>query len=144
MKKKIKLRDMTKEQYVKWRMAYKNSNNCSGTCEKCPLRLVHCHPETKECWIYHTEMFTDKFLNKTIEIEVPDILNKEEKEYLSAVIKPFRNRVINIAKERCRNQYYIIINMLDDDRMVFPYLLSKNMYKNMEALKKYDLEELGL
>ena len=28
-----------------------------------------------------------------------EILTKEEKDYLSAVIKPFRNRVINIKKE---------------------------------------------
>lgn len=106
-------------------------------CDEC-LSRYGCQKNDPNCRIFSNHLFYD------LEVDVPDILDKEEKEYLSAVIKPFRNRVINIAKERCRNQYYIIINMLDDDRMVFPYLLSKNMYKNMEALKKYDLEELGL
>lgn len=149
MKKIIKLKDMTKEQYVKWRMVYKNSNNCSGTCEKCPLRLVHCHPEIKECWIYHTEMFTDKFLNKTIEIEVPDVLDEKEKEYLSAVIKPFRNRVSCIKKVEFHDKYFISIkvyssfNLSQIECIDLPIFMS-NIYKGMEGNKCYTLEELGL
>lgn len=145
MKKKIKLRDLTQEENVKWR-----EKNCTfwgngWGCNKCIFYNVMCIANKQKDWIYHKDLYSDKFLDQEIEIEAPDILDKEEKEYLSNVIKPFRNRVKNIVKKRCGNQYYIIINMLDsDDRMVFPYLPNENMYKNMEALKQYDLEELGL
>ncbi|HBS10670.1 MAG TPA: hypothetical protein DEA28_02975 [Firmicutes bacterium] len=156
MKKKIKLRDLTKEQYLKWRMVYRGSNNCSGTCEKCPLRLVHCHPENKECWIYHKEIFSDKFLDQEIEIEAPDILDKEEKEYLSAVIKPFRNKIISICKYTIKFEnkentiyYYIRIKtkskteIFHNEFISLPYFKNE-MYKCMENHKEYTLEELGL
>lgn len=168
MKKKIKLKDLTKALYLKWRMVYKNPNNCSGTCEKCPLRLVHCHPETKECWIYHTEMFTDKFLNKTIEIEISDILTKEEKEYLLSIIKPFKDRIDNISKsyieykhnseidsyEYIRIEVKSIKNYSDTnlkdysaehlEAILLPYFKSGTLYKGMVARKKYTLRELEL
>lgn len=154
MKKKIKLKDLTRIQYLKWRMVYKNPNNCSGTCEKCPLRLVHCHPETKECWIYHTEIFTDKFLNKTIEIEIPDILTKEEKEYLATVIKPYKNHIKSIMKEidneNKDNDNLLLVIFLKEPNVHTPMIpLFKNekgeyAFAGMEMHLHYNLSELGL
>lgn len=168
MKKKIKLKDLTKAQYVKWRMVYKNSNNCSGECEKCPLRLVHCHPESKECWIYHTELFSDKFLNKTIEIDISDILTKEEKEYLLNIIKPFKDRIESISKSYIEYKHdskidsyeYIVVavksiknysdtNLKDYsaehlETFSLPFFKSGTLYKGMVVRKKYTLRELGL
>ena len=81
------------------------------------------------------------------------ILDEKEKEYLSAVIKPFRDRVIYIKKIDMYlgcNKYdaYILgeLGNKDDvvDTFALPYFPKGNMYKGMETNKKYTLEELGL
>ena len=82
------------------------------------------------------------------------ILDEEEKKYLSAVIKPFRDRVIYVKKiymnfgykkdyeyifgELGCNEYDVV------DTFALPYFFKGNMYKGMETNKKYTLEELGL
>lgn len=77
--------------------------------------------------------------------EYKEILDKEEKEYLRNVIKPFRNKVSYIA--RCStfesDQQYISIK-LSDDIICLPYFKKDTMYKGMEVERKYTLEELGL
>lgn len=83
----------------------------------------------------------------TIEVENGYILEKEildekEKEYLSAVIKPFRDRVKFIAK-RIMFDDYICIG-LNDEAISLPYFKKGTMYKGMELYKKYTLKELGL
>ncbi len=90
MKKKIKLRDMTKEQWD----ANRNSLckfKTMQSCDECIFKWVNCLKSSyKELWIYHKDLYSDKFLDQEVEIEIPDILDKEEKEYLSFVIKPFK------------------------------------------------------
>lgn len=80
----------------------------------------------------------------TIEIDEP-ILDETEKRYLSAVIKPFRNKIEYIAKQDsyCFG-YFIDIGMKEGDSLLFPFFEDKKMYKGMETEKKYTLEELGL
>lgn len=138
-----KLRDITYEELT---------NYCKGKiiCPECFLRNVRCQT-SNDCWVYHKDLYSDKFLDQTIEVEVPDILNKEEKEYLSAVIKPFRNKVKNIIKFSCAmNSHSYIEIVYDDDTwgkdmsIVMPPFKKDTMYKNMELGKKYKLEELGL
>lgn len=88
-----------------------------------------------------------------------DILSDKEKEYLSAVIKPFRDRVCHIRKERGENIHvqYISIkskrydydeDYVDEDDVyeyvALPYFKKDTMYVNMEVNKNYTLEELGL
>lgn len=72
-----------------------------------------------------------------------EILDEEEKEYLSAVIKPFRDKIEYIEKHGV-NEEYIDICIRNDSRIIFPYFKSGTMYKGMELNKKYTLEELGL
>ena len=81
------------------------------------------------------------------------VLDEEEKKYLSAVIKPFRDRVIYIKKIDMYlgcNKYdeYILGELSNKDDVVDTFALSYfpkgSMYKNMETNKKYTLEELGL
>lgn len=91
--------------------------------------------------------------------EMPDILDKEEKEYLSAVIKPFKNKVQYIRKYRsklCANKLpyklkkveyiyiYIDSNFLGGGIMTLPEFNARAMYKGMELNKKYTLKDLGL
>ena len=74
------------------------------------------------------------------------ILDDVEREYLSAVIKPFRKKVDHIVKRTStQEEQYIRIVLCNLERMNFPYF-NKNtgMYKRMEADRLYSLEELGL
>lgn len=80
--------------------------------------------------------------------EEHQILDKEEKEYLSAVIKPFRKRVDYIAKWCCDSapldKTFITVRFIDTDTITLPYFNKNTMYKGMELNKKYSLKELGL
>lgn len=74
------------------------------------------------------------------------ILTEEEKEYLSAVVKPFRKKVEYIAIWGAWNgsKQFVHIELYDDDYMNFPNFEKNTMYKGMEPRKHYSLEELGL
>ena len=73
-----------------------------------------------------------------------EILDYIEKEYLRAVIRPFRDRVKHIRKNFAVNdREYISINV-NGEWLVFPYFTKGTMYKGMEINKRYSLEELGL
>lgn len=76
------------------------------------------------------------------------ILNDAEKKYLSAVIKPFRNRVDYICKVNTPERYEaerIDIGFTDESiDMALPIFESGTMYKGMDLGKEYTLEELGL
>lgn len=147
MKKRIKLRDMTKEQWD----FYKN-NDCNYQCNACPFRSANCLVSSStNSWIHFKELYSDKFLDREIKIEEPDILDEEEKEYLRAVIKPFRNRVISIKKffYVFDNAYAIEIyikNLMGNfatETIRLPFFRNE-MYTGMEKNKSYTLEELDL
>lgn len=74
------------------------------------------------------------------------ILDDVEREYLSAVIKPFRKKISYIRKSKdvSKGKKYIRIDLCDGDIMYFPYLANGAMYKGMELDRDYTLEELGL
>lgn len=77
--------------------------------------------------------------------EEHQILDKEEKEYLSNVIRPFRGRSNFIKKSSCRNDNEVIIINFDNGiPLCFPTFRKGTMYKGMELDKPYTLEELGL
>lgn len=75
----------------------------------------------------------------------PKILTDKEKDYLSAVIKPFRDRVEYIEK-RCfvSGAEYILISLQNNKTLSFPTFKTGTMYKGMKSRKEYTLEELGL
>lgn len=67
--KKVKLRDLTWEQYIKW-----VDNNCleyNNYCDKCPFQKVKCEKDggQNSLWINNKDLYSDKFLNQEIEIE---------------------------------------------------------------------------
>ena len=62
---KKKFRDLTLLEFNGWA-----DENCPETlCDDCPFNVASCDPERKHCWIYHKDMFSDKFLDQEIEIE---------------------------------------------------------------------------
>ena len=99
------------------------ANNCCDNCDECYDRCIR--------WLAE-------------EYKEP-VLDEVEIEYLSAVIKPFREKIEYIRKNKSayKDKQFISIGFYDDDYMYFPYL-DDEMYKGMEVNKEYSLEELDL
>lgn len=84
-----------------------------------------------------------------------EILTEEEKEYLEAVLTPFRDNRIKYIKKSCiinSTSHRIMIKIVDEfaelhhfqaEFIYFP-LFQKEMYKGMETDKEYTLDELRL
>ena len=76
------------------------------------------------------------------------ILDEAEKEYLSAVIEPFRKSVISIKKIEATYCWEIISFYYTFQSYecitILPPFESGTRFKGMEAGKEYRLEELGL
>lgn len=72
-----------------------------------------------------------------------EILDEKEKEYLRAVIKPFRDGVKYIKKNTYYEKEFIDIGV-NKERIGLPCFKKNTMYKGMEKYKEYTLEELGL
>lgn len=73
------------------------------------------------------------------------ILDKEEKEYLENVLRPFKNKVNWVAKNGCGNNFeYLWFDLREDDGLCLPSFKKDTMYKGMKPNKHYTLEELGL
>ena len=81
-----------------------------------------------------------------------EVLDEKEKEYLSAVIKPFKKRVIRIEKiktlygnsEFINIVLYSSISCNKEESIQLPYFKKGTMYKGMKLDKRYTLKELGL
>lgn len=73
---------------------------------------------------------------------VDPILDDAEKRYLSAVIKPFRQKVEYIVKFRDEKEWINIY--LGIEYIHFPTFVKGTMYKGMEVNRHYTLEELGI
>ena len=80
---------------------------------------------------------------------IKSILTEKEKEYLSAVIKPFKNKVNYIVKQqgfkddRKLSVEFIII-YVDDEKIILPSYDKGTLYKDMKLAEKYTVEDLGL
>lgn len=83
------------------------------------------------------------------EIKKP-ILDDIEKEYLSGIIKPFRNRVKYITKFRgvFDNEFIEIGHVMDNEAELYyielPLFKKGTMYKGMEVGKEYSVGDLEL
>lgn len=142
MKEIIKIRDMTPEQWDNYK-----EKNCSYNCNVCAFYGVPCALScNRQTWIYNKQFYSDKFLDQKIEVETQNILNKKEKEYLRAVIKPFRDEIDCIFKHKNDMTFksYISIKLKDKTYIHFPDLKDNKMYANMELDYHYTLEELDL
>ena len=99
--------------------------------------------------IFQSIRFDDKEPVSLENIVHPQILDDAEKKYLSAVIKPFRDRVRHIKKVRFisdESEYQYIVIILRDVsyNIALPIFKADTMYKGMEQDKIYSIEELGL
>lgn len=145
MKIKKKLRDLTEEEYREYLDTHCEWGKCSG----CIFQNVMCSYSNNRNWFKNKDLYSNEFLNQEIEIKAPSILDEREKEYLSAVIKPFKNKVKSISKSNVANGQYEYISIetvhpLGTEFILFPLFKTQTMYKNMKLRKKYTLEELEL
>ena len=77
----------------------------------------------------------------------PQILDDAEKRYLKGVIRPFKDKVLYIAKRSFRSDStieYISIQLAESEYTCLPRFKKGSMYKGMEPDRGYTLEELGL
>lgn len=148
---KKKLKDISLEEFKVW--SIKNCKQLS--CEKCVFSKVCCDEFSSDCWINNKDIYSDKFLNQEIEIEIKDVLDEKEKEYLKSIIRPFKDRVEYIEKKKNINSegtfYFIAIAIKSvvidclSETIYFPYFKPESkMYEGMELNKEYTLKELGL
>ena len=76
--------------------------------------------------------------------EYSEILDEQERRYLSSVIRPFRHKVKYIVKLDCLPEEYISILLTYAEEIALPCFKKGTMYKGMEKNIKYTLEELDL
>ena len=98
----------------------------------------------KSAPLFQNIRWEDKGPTYIEDIVIPQILDESERQYLSAVIRPFRDQVRSITKNQKMNgkEEYIVIDI--SFQMFFPDFKSNTMYKGMDLGKEYTLEELGL
>ena len=108
-------------------------------------------------WEHHYSEKADTSLKCILDwlCEEHSILDKEEKEYLSAVIRPFANRIVDIMKIKDwidEDSNFEVLEIAlklpgenpDMEFVHLPYFDKDTMYKGMELNKAYTLEDLGL
>lgn len=96
--------------------------------------------------IFQSIRFDDKEPTSLENIVHPQILDDAERRYLSAVIKPFRDKVLNVGKflNIAAEEEYIAIDIGEERNMVFPDFEANTMYKGMILRRWYTPEDLGL
>ena len=133
---------------------FRGVNAGRGTANYCP----NCGAKMWNIWMRKPQKLTKReeeirtfeyALKRWLDMEHDEkILNDLEKKYLSAVIKPFRDRVDFICKANAIEHYgsqRIDIALTDESIDIgLPIFESGTMYKGMELGKEYTLEELGL
>ena len=83
---------------------------------------------------------------------IEPILNDVEKRYLEAVLMPFQNRVLYVAKYVSNNsdKAYLEIRIKSileknyRESVILPFFHSTKMYVGMEENRRYTIEESGL
>ena len=116
-----------------------NADQSDITC--CVIDLFHngaCPENCKDCKKAAMEWLLEEYKEP--------ILDEVEREYLKAVIRPFRNKIDTISKFRTfdDSSQYIYIEMKDTHKGTLPVFPKGTMYKGMKEGKHYSLKELGL
>lgn len=116
-----------------------NLNSCSISARLC-RKIVNGYCEGFSC-----EGCGERVLKWLLEEAKEQVLDDVEKEYLSAVIKPFRKKVMDVVKvQYVEGKQRIRIRVSYGDCAELPFFKNNTMYKGMKVGKYYTLEELGL
>ena len=147
-------KNLLKEGY-KW-IARDESGGLFAYIDK-PIKLdtFWCSDGDSNCVCYYVPIFQnvkseDSEPTSIESIVHPQILDDAERRYLSAVIRPFKDRVKNICKVNflgvSSSEYqYLIITLSDGSYNIdLPIFKRDTMYKGMHGGRDYTVEELGL
>lgn len=119
-----------------------NFDNPRGTIRKIREKFG-CQIEVKR-----GEYATDVLLEWMDQPYKEPILDDVEREYLSVVLRPFRNYIRSVYKSDFHlyngKKYEYIVVMLNNGSWSFPKFYDGTMYKGMKTNKEYTLKELGL
>lgn len=98
-----------------------------------------------KCEFYNDVNLCVRTLLKEYE-EPIKILDEVERRYLERVLRPFKDEVDYIEKQPYSGteEEFIHFYIRNDYNFIFPNFKKGTMYKGMECLKKYTIEELGL
>ena len=152
------------EHGYKWITMDESGGLFAYTDKPSKLDTFWCSDGMSNCVCYYVPIFQnirfeDKEPTSLESIVHPQILDDAEREYLSAVIKPFRDKVRYISKVVDDIKFmtfkqgivegytdcHLFIRFADaSDDMSFPTFCEGEMYEGMERNKWYTLEELGL
>ena len=115
-------------------------------CDIDTLLRGKCEKEYRAfCEGFKCEGCKDRFLKWLLEEAKEPVLDDVESEYLSAVIKPFRKKVMDVVKvQYVEGKQRIRIRVSYGDCAELPFFKNNTMYKGMKVGKYYTLEELGL
>ncbi len=107
-----------------------------------------CEEELKELNIIKIDRPVEyETVYERAEEEKKEILDETEKEYLKAVIKPFKKRLKGISKIESpifpAEREFLQIQ-LNNDEIILPYFEKGTMYKGMKTNVSYTLKELEL
>ena len=132
---------------------------CAETNECCEQLLIKQENDVWKCrsggidLIYCNGDITEDFENIE-KIEIPtyteyippkSILDEKEKEYLSFVIKPWKNKIGYIEKRYGADKEWIEIYLKKGNSYTnLPRFKKGTMYKGMELDREYSLEDLGI
>ena len=132
----VKIKDLTKSQFGKICSEHK--------CFNCPLKAVG---KNNLCGLQLLGIGIQNIVNfgeKEIEVDMP-ILDTEEKKYLEAVLRPFKDRVDAVGKHCYDNYYYVWFSLVPVGTTTLPFFSkTSKMYQGMELDRRYTLKELGL
>lgn len=128
---------------------YKNFVLSNLNCCKMETDLRRAEGKTPiDCERILCEDCKESFFKWFLEEYKGPILEDAEKEYLSAVLRPFRKDIVSISKYSFTEGYsekreYIKFSSKSQS-WILPSFKAGTMYKGMKTHKEYTLEELGL
>ena len=104
------------------------------------------------CWVYHKYLYSDKFLDQKVKIEVENerIFTNKERDYLHNLLEPFKDKVIEIKLVKLINFELVYLQVIvksvifpyNGDNIRLPCFETGTMYKNLEVNKSYRNDEL--
>lgn len=133
-----KLRDLTNKELSTW-----CNRQPVGECRNCILNQI-----CKAVRLFDTDEWRNVLNDKALDTEIPYcLLDDDEVEYLSTVIAPFYNDIIDITRfshEPYKNKYqYLRIEIKNEVILYFP-IPQGNYFLGMEEGRSYTLRELEL
>lgn len=120
-----------------------NSAEWETSLHKFDDNLIHAYNDNYSI----VRVYKDHTLNELLWArEDKEFLNNEEREWLKAIIKPFRDKVTSIIKCDGVNSGYIEIDLDNSNScMLTPCTDVMDLkFENLRMGKQYSLEELGL